>query len=136
MYQYQSYKGREIHFDKPVRIYKNLNNGLFSVQQAGLVVAHVESFTLKNADWDVAEKRRQEVIRSKCKNVHAYLTGLIIGVNVDSVKIDNLHHYIKLSYDPYKHGHFYNVAEESKPFKIPHKGIIWGHVAHGIYYRE
>ena len=91
---------------------------------------------LEQLKTDVAEKRRQEVIRSKCKNVHAYLVGLIIGVNVDSVKIDNLHHYPKLSYNPYKYGYFYIVGEESESFKEPLKGVIWGHINHGIYYRE
>src|SRR5690606_3428869 len=81
MLEYQSFKGRKIDTSKQVLIYKNLHNGLFSVKQNGLVVAHVESIVLKNGFFDVNQAGRNRVIREKKKNVHAYVKGFIVSIN-------------------------------------------------------
>lgn len=79
--KYQSYKGREINFGTKCRIYKNLHNGLFSVMQNGKVVAHVESFLLSEVSFFVSLQGRERVIKTKQKNVHAFVSGIIDQVN-------------------------------------------------------
>lgn len=89
-----SYKGRSINFNKPVKVYKNLHNGLYSVKQAGLIVAHTESITLINAAFVVNESGRQWVINNKRKTVHAYATGFIGSQSKTG---------IRACYNPYRH---------------------------------
>lgn len=100
---YQSYKNRPIDFNKQVKIYKNLHNGLFSVMQNNLVVAHIESFTLNNVVFKVNESGRQRVIKEKKKNVHAFICGLLVDVNQGFLH-DRLS---AISYNPYRASNFY-----------------------------
>lgn len=81
----------------PVAIYKNLHNGLFSVKQGGLVVAHVASVTLTSVTLKVSEAGRQRVLRDKQKNVHAFVVGMIKDINKPCDKVG-----ARLSYNPYK----------------------------------
>mgnify|MGYP001594450191 CR=1 FL=1 len=60
-----------------VRVYRNLHNGLFSVQHKGIVVAHVPAVHLNDAHFVVNEAGRQKVLREKKKNVHAFVVGTI-----------------------------------------------------------
>ena len=100
---YQSYKGREINFNKPVMIYKNLHNGLFSVKQGGLVVAHLESVLLASVSFKVNESGRIRVIREKRKNVHAFIVGYILNVNHTPMSLLKR----AITYNPYKFNYFY-----------------------------
>lgn len=101
MNQYKSFKGRVIDFNKQVKIYKNLHNGLFSVMQNNLVVAHIESFILDNVIFKVNESGRQKVLKEKKKNVHAFVTGYIKEINCsdDDIIISNWHTQVR--YNPY-----------------------------------
>lgn len=85
----------------PVAIYKNLHNGLFSVKQRGLVVAHVASVTLTSVTLKVSEAGRQRVLRDKQKNVHAYVVGMIKDINKPCDQVG-----ARLSYNPYKAAYF------------------------------
>lgn len=98
MPEYQSFKGRQIDFNKKVEVYKNLHNGLFSVRQDGLVVAHVESIVLSYPKIKVNEKGRQKVIKDKAKNVHAFITGFPNSVN----KGFTIEGKRAITYNPYK----------------------------------
>ena len=102
MPEYQSFKGRKIDFNQKVEVYKNLHNGLFSVRQNGLVVAHVESIVLSYPKIKVNEKGRQKVIKDKAKNVHAFLVGFPNCVN-KCFTIDDKH---AITYNPYKYKTF------------------------------
>lgn len=88
---------RAIDITAPVAIYKNLHNGLFSVKQGGLVVAHVASVTLTSVTLKVSEAGRQRVLRDKQKNVHAFVVGMIKDINKPCDKVG-----ARLSYNPYK----------------------------------
>ena len=102
MLEYQSFKGRKIDINKQVLIYKNLHNGLFSVKQNGLVVAHVESVVLKYGFFDVNQAGRKRVIKEKKKNVHAYVKGFVVSVNtVWKTEQKRL-----VTYNPYINEHF------------------------------
>jgi hypothetical protein len=62
-----------------VRVYRNLANGLLSVQSkikgSWKVAGHAESLLLYDVDFKVSEKGRQRVITHKRKNVHAFVYG-------------------------------------------------------------
>lgn len=100
---YLSYKGRTIDFNKSVMIYKNLHNGLFSVKQGGLVVAHIESVLLTNVSFKVSEGGRVRVIKEQKKNVHAFIVGYILNVNSTPLSLLKR----SISYNPYKYSYFY-----------------------------
>lgn len=108
MLDYQSYKGRSINVNRKVMVYKNLHNGMFSVKQGGLVVAHVDSIMLSPAVFNVNQAGRQRVLIEKKKNVHAYVIGYVEGVNMD-VEVGGM---IPVSYNPYKFKHFYIKSTE------------------------
>ena len=102
MLEYQSFKGRKIDINKQVLIYKNLHNGLFSVKQNGLVVAHVHSIVLKNGFFDVNQAGRNRVIKEKKKNVHAYVKGFIVSINT----VWQNEQKRLVTYNPYINEHF------------------------------
>lgn len=107
---YQSYKGRKINFNKPVMIYKNLHNGLFSVKQDGLVVAHIESVLLASVSFKVNDSGRNRVIREKKKNVHAFIVGYILNVNNTPMSLLKR----SITYNPYKFNYFYFKDNDNK----------------------
>lgn len=87
-----------------VRVYRNLRNGLMSVQayisKKWLVVGHVESLLLYDAEFKVSEAGRQRVIEQKRKNVHAFVYGELADINTDVVLPT------KAFYNPYKYKTF------------------------------
>lgn len=105
--EYKAFKGRSIDFSQTVEIYKNLHNGLWSVRQNGLIVAHVESFVLKQVFFKVSESGRQRVIAEQRKNVHAFICGLLDPEKINFLGEDkkafhaDLMKQSKLSYNPY-----------------------------------
>ena len=88
--------------EKPVRVYRNLHTGLWSVKQ-GVVRFHTNCIFLKDATFPVNEKVRQRVIANKRKEVHAFVFGLICDrpdyftVGVDCHEV---------TYNPYKNETF------------------------------
>jgi hypothetical protein len=92
---------------KPVKVYRNLHTGLWSVKQ-GVVRFHTKCIFLTEVDFLVNEKNRQRVIREEKKNVHAYVQGFIcdrptyfaVGENWT---IAGCH---EVTYNPYKNKHF------------------------------
>ena len=65
-----------------VQVYRNLHNGLISIQDlsTGLVLGHASSVDLQHATFIVREAGRQQVIKEKRKNVHAFVRGKVVDV--------------------------------------------------------
>lgn len=108
---YKAHKGRTIDLTAPVKVYKNLHNGLLSVMQAGLVVAHVETITLRSVNFVVNASGRQRVLAEQKKNVHAFVTGFVDAVNVPTGG-ETVYLYRKVSYNPYKCGEFTQMTNQ------------------------
>ena len=114
-----------------VQVYRNLNNGLISIQDlsTGLVLGHASAVDLQEATFIVREAGRQQVIREQRKNVHAFVRGKVVDVlNFQPFKGRGTHLYdeipyesdistrlqrgsmlgttTKVSYNPYKAPHF------------------------------
>lgn len=83
-----------------VKVYRNLHKKCLSVWHAGYVVAHVDSITLDGVMFRVNEAGRQRVLREKKKNVHAFVTGRVTGVNQAAQGA------VPVSYNPYKGASF------------------------------
>jgi hypothetical protein len=87
-----------------VRVYRNLKNGLMSVQAkingSWLVVGHVESLLLYDAVFKVSQAGRKRVIEQKRKNVHAFVYGELADIDTDVVLPT------KAFYNPYKYQTF------------------------------
>jgi hypothetical protein len=81
---------------KRVRVYRNLHNGMFSVEYQGKVVAHMLEVSLIDVEFRVQEAGRRRVLRERAKNVHAFVVGTI-----DDVSLEGLH--VPVTYNPYMH---------------------------------
>ena len=115
--EYKAYKGREIDLTKPVKVYKNLHNGMFSVQQDGKVVAHVDTIDLKDVTFKVSEAGRQRVLAERKKNVHAFVVGLVVDVNAFTT-VDIQRRGVRVSYNPYKSGKFLTTDPLGRVAKV------------------
>lgn len=74
-----------------VFIYRNLRKRCWSVRaktgpRKGLVVGHVDNFTLTGVHPEISEAGRQRVLRERRKNIHAGLTGRLVSFTVDGIK--------------------------------------------------
>jgi hypothetical protein len=87
-----------------VRVYRNLRNGLMSVQAkingSWLVVGHVQSVLLYDAQFRVSQAGRKRVLEQKCKNVHAFVYGELADIDTDVILPT------KAFYNPYKYETF------------------------------
>ena len=99
----QNDKRYKIDQTKPVKVYRNLHKGCWSIQQNGLVKAHSDEVNLFDCEFLVNEKNRQKVIKQKRKNVHAFVKGYIWNTPVDLIK--------QASYNPYANNYFYDVND-------------------------
>ena len=66
--------------NKNVEVYYNLHKKCLSVRKRGLVIDHVSSILLKNAEFVVQPAGRKRVVKEKRKNVHAYIRGERVAV--------------------------------------------------------
>ena len=65
-----------------VRVYRNLHKQTYSIQtmtpSGWRVSSHKDSLILKDVTFKVYERGRQLVLKSRHKNVHAYVEGTLI----------------------------------------------------------
>ena len=85
-------------------IYYNLNKHVFSIR-AKKTVSYARMVLVDNPKFVVRQGGRNAVLRDRQKNVHAFIKGvmqeLASAPNTDGLR--------KVSYNPYKHGFFYDV---------------------------
>ena len=100
----------KLDLDRTVKVYWNLHRKCFSVQQDGLVKAHLNRVYLHSVEFKVSEAGRQRVIKEQRKNVHAFAVGTMVdayavGTMEGKVDLWSLNP-VKVSYNPYKSGTF------------------------------
>jgi len=83
-----------------VRVYRNLNNGLMSVQFKGKVVGHTDNLAIKNVSFIVSEATRIKMVAAKRRAVHAYAEGILMANTPDIPLTHTVH------YNPYRSGQF------------------------------
>lgn len=87
---------------KPVEVYWNFHKRCFSLRQRGLVVAHAQTFGLRDVELKVSKAGRERVLRERRKNVHAVLRGWVLrGPTEPEPYLPK-----PLTYNPYKAGSF------------------------------
>jgi hypothetical protein len=103
----EPYKGRFLDTSVPVRVYRNLNKKgvVYSIQQNKQVVAYATEVALKDCVCRVNLTALARVRKKKVREVHAWVEGYFTELFLLSSK--------KLSYNPYKHDHFYNIHDGS-----------------------
>lgn len=83
-----------------VRVYWNLHKKAWSIQLDGLVVGHANFLCLRAVTPRISDSGRQRVIRSRRKNVHAFLCG-------DLGHLDRRARCLgRITYNPYQHDTF------------------------------
>lgn len=121
---FRSFKGRTIEEGQRVKVYKNLNNGLWSIKDAksGLVLGHSESVVLEGVKFSVGQKGRERVIKEQQKNVHAYVIGAYKGTHTQ----DNMYAYshVGVTYNPYKDKSFTLKADRTQKLTKASKAVL------------
>lgn len=116
-----------------VFVYRNLHKKCYSLRQHGLVFARAGWVLLGGlgdlgcvTGFRVSESGRRKVIATKRKNVHAFAWGYNDAVNGDTLYGPDHESFVKdlfralseggqltqVSYNPYKHGFFFDKATE------------------------
>lgn len=101
----EGFRGRMVNIGERYNVYRNLNNGLFSIQdlRTGLVVAHGRNFQLSDVEFKISASGKKGVMKSKVRNVHAKAQGIFIGPK-DSRETGR-----EISYNPFIEKGFYYV---------------------------
>ena len=109
---------KEVEWEKDlgqtVRVYRNLLNGLISVQhnikeRGWILSGHCDSCVIVEVSFQVSEPGRKRVLAKRKRNVHAYATGRLISRNSTDIYAP-----VQLGYDPYKCGFFYDKQTGQK----------------------
>ncbi|WP_240416543.1 hypothetical protein [Paenibacillus periandrae] len=100
-------KERTLNEGDVVQIYKNLNRDCFSVKNktSGLVVAYVQTATIRIAKFHVSKKGRQRVLDKKVRSVHAWVEGFFVAGESEKPSSVTFH---TGYYNPYKVDTFIN----------------------------
>lgn len=98
------FKNRTFSVGDKVRVYRNLNNGKWSIQAAtgeykGKVVGHLDHLTLNNVKFNVSKAGRARILKEKRKNVCAYAIGDLHSIEAPEKFCDQ---HIEVTFNPYK----------------------------------
>ena len=115
------YKARTIDLTKPVKVYKNLTNGKWSIKQGNHVVAHADELFLRDPYFEVNENGRQRVIRERKKYVHAYICGMLDTDITDVVGGS------QITYNPYHNSTFVRRTTGEPVYELPKHIAKVGH---------
>lgn len=117
-----------------VRVYRNLTKKCISIQstKTNLVIMYSEAVSLTNCKFTVREKGREKVLKEKRKNVHAFVIGELDDV-YKSPEGEDRRGVRQASYNPYKHGFFYDVITQ-EPVREASK--VWVMSDGTIFYKE
>lgn len=83
-------------------IYRNVTKNTFSIRHRGKVIDHAETILAKNAHFSVSETGRQKVLRTRQKNVHAY----VVCESYVQIKMVRTRRLTEVTYNPYKQKEF------------------------------
>lgn len=112
---------RNWNFLRGFKIYFNLHKKCFSIlawdldKKGWRLYSHEDSIEVSNAKMKISEIGRQRVIKEKRKNVHAFVYAEKIKTTCPTAKIKYNN---RCSYNPYKHGFFYDALTEKPIMKL------------------
>lgn len=125
-----SFKDRELHLGDQVKVYYDLHSGRFSLQKKELVYGKSDSVRLEDVSFRVSERARQEVIRTKRKNVHAKVHGRIVAHRPIEPSELLAEGYREATYNPYRYSSFVDKLteeplEKSASVVLHHRKIFY-----------
>lgn len=82
-----------------VEVYYNLHKGCLSYRQPGGRVKHADTIALRDATFVVQPAGRERVRREKRKNVHAFVRGQLVDVDMPYSMADVM---AAITYNPYR----------------------------------
>ena len=94
---------------KRVQVYYNIRRGDYSVRQSGRVIDHVERIVLRDVRFNVAPAGRDKVRATGVKNVHATVTGYVVGPFAHSSALHAIPEDF-VSYNPFKYDQFVKIT--------------------------
>lgn len=119
-------------YHQKVRVYRNLNNGLVSVQHKGKVVGHTDNLAMPSAvrvatfagvRLIVSECLRVQMVAARRRKVHAYAEGILLPYSPDIPLTHTLH------YNPYRSGYFTSspgeTIVESAGFVVVKENVVY-----------
>lgn len=119
-----AFKNRKIDFSQPVRVYRNLNRKgqVYSVWQKGFVVAHMKEFVLRDVTFVVNKSGKERAMRTKTRNVHAFVEGLL--GDFDDVLLEFSY---SLHYKPFTKDGFYveSLGEQGISLEVSKAEIVY-----------
>lgn len=103
-------ENRSLDKNKPVEVYRNLQNGKLSIRQKGLVVAYSDEVVLSSVKFVVQPAGLKKARETGQRNVHAFVKGVIWDLEVPYIiKL----HGKEVTYNPFKYDSFvYKKTEE------------------------
>jgi len=114
-----------------VRVYRNLNNGQYSVlalegPHKGLVLGYAPAIGIKGATLQVSDKTRNKVVREGVRTVHAWSEGHYIGCSNQPPHTHSSND-LRVTYMPFVKGYFFLRQQPDKPLKV--LGSTWAYAA-------
>lgn len=103
---------------KQVSVYRNLTRRCLSIKYKQHVAGHAISVVLENVIFKVSEAGRQRVLRTRQKNVHAFVQGALLQCSQKDFSVEFIDGKpIQISYNPYKASYFYERSSEAPVHK-------------------
>ena len=98
-----------IDLDKPVRVFRNLTHGCYSILQNGKLKASARQVLLSDVEFTVRESGRQRMLKENTRNVHAFAVGQLIDyVHAQDSRELELIVGRTVTYNPRQRGVFYD----------------------------
>ena len=95
--------------DKPVRVFRNLTHGCYSILQNGRLNASARQVLLRDVEFRVRESGRQRMLKENSRNVHAFAVGRLIDyVHAEDTRELALIDGRAVSYNPHHLAVFYD----------------------------
>ncbi len=121
-----------IDYSQPVRVFKNLKHGCYSIMQNGLVNASAKQIRLEDAEFLVRESGRQRMLREGRKTLHAFVVGRLINYvhPEDDASLGDRLEGRCAHYNPYRYSAFIDRETETplttaRVVQLDERGVIY-----------
>lgn len=81
-------------------------------QFKGLVTGYGRSIVIATPSLIVGEKARLRVVQDRCKNVHSYVRGVLVGVFDGDLTIELMNRSVRITYSPYAGPNFFRLERD------------------------
>ncbi len=117
--------------DRPVRVFKNLKHGCYTIMQDGRVRASAKQVRLLDVEFRVRESGRLRMVREQRRNVHAFAVGQLSDyVHPSESRCLEWLSGRGVYYDPYRYAFFVDretsvPVESARVAQFDEQGVIY-----------